>query len=91
MNLEKRLYPDAPELGQGEQENNNLHRPVQQEKKFDDLHPLIRVENLFLRYSSRTVLENISLDIQRGCITALIGPSAAEKPAFYHASTGLAT
>jgi phosphate transport system ATP-binding protein len=43
---------------------------------------LIRVENLFLRYSSRTVLENISLDIHRGCITALIGPSGCGKTSF---------
>jgi phosphate transport system ATP-binding protein len=56
--------------------------PVQKGGKYNDLHPLIQVENLFLRYGSRTVLEDISLDIHRGCITALIGPSGCGKTSF---------
>ncbi|HEX8873713.1 MAG TPA: phosphate ABC transporter ATP-binding protein [Nitrosospira sp.] len=47
-----------------------------------DLHPLIQVENLSLRYGARAALENITLDIQRGCITAVIGPSGCGKTSF---------
>lgn len=44
--------------------------------------PLIQVENFSLRYGTRTALDNISLDIYRGCITALIGPSGCGKTSF---------
>lgn len=44
--------------------------------------PLIRVENLSLNYGSKRVLENVSLTINRGCITALIGPSGCGKTSF---------
>ena len=83
MNSEKRFNSGAPELGRGVQENNSdIPRQVQQEKKYDDLNPLIRVENLSLRYGARTALENITLDIHHGCITALIGPSGCGKTSF---------
>jgi phosphate transport system ATP-binding protein len=89
MNLEKRLKAGVPELGQGVPENQGVQEnngdipcPIRQEEKYDDLHPLIQVENLFLHYGGRTALENISLDIHRGCITALIGPSGCGKTSF---------
>ena len=41
--------------------------------------PLIQVSNLSLSYGDNEVLRNISLDIHRGCITALIGPSGCGK------------
>ncbi|MBA4143918.1 MAG: phosphate ABC transporter ATP-binding protein [Nitrosospira sp.] len=44
--------------------------------------PLIRVRNFSLFYGGRTALDNISLDIYRGCITALIGPSGCGKTSF---------
>jgi len=44
--------------------------------------PLIEVESFSLRYGARIVLENISLNIYRGCITALIGPSGCGKTSF---------
>jgi phosphate transport system ATP-binding protein len=37
--------------------------------------PLIRVDNLSLYYGAKPALEGVSLDIYKGCITALIGPS----------------
>ncbi len=44
--------------------------------------PLIRVENLSLHYGAKPALENVSLDIYKGCITALIGPSGCGKTSF---------
>jgi len=83
MNSGKRFNSGAPELGRGVQENNSdIPRQVQQEKKYDDLNPLIQVENLSLRYGTLTALGNITLDIHRGCITALIGPSGCGKTSF---------
>lgn len=44
--------------------------------------PLIRVERLSLRYRETPALEDVSIDIYRGCITALIGPSGCGKTSF---------
>lgn len=44
--------------------------------------PLVKIENLAVEYSGRTVLKNVSIDIQEGCITALIGPSGCGKTTF---------
>jgi phosphate transport system ATP-binding protein len=76
-------FGPPPEPGQVAPEDNSAG-PVPDQKggKYNDLHPLIQVENLFLRYGGRTALENISLDIHRGCITALIGPSGCGKTSF---------
>jgi len=43
---------------------------------------LIQVEQLSLRYGSKVALKNISLNIYKGCITALIGPSGCGKTSF---------
>lgn len=44
--------------------------------------PLIRVENLSLHYGGKPALEGVSLDIYKGCITALVGPSGCGKTSF---------
>jgi phosphate transport system ATP-binding protein len=44
--------------------------------------PQISVENLTLAYDGRPALEDMSLDIYRGCVTALIGPSGCGKTSF---------
>ena len=41
--------------------------------------PHLRVKALSVAYGSHTVLDGVSLDIYRGCITALIGPSGCGK------------
>ncbi len=43
---------------------------------------LIEVRELAVAYGPRTVLSGVSLDIPRGCITALIGPSGCGKTSF---------
>lgn len=56
--------------------------PLQAGPPCCDPEPLLSVENLSLHYAGKTALENICLDIYRGCITALIGPSGCGKTSF---------
>ena len=42
----------------------------------------LAIHNLSVSYGRKTVLRGVSLDIQRGCITALIGPSGCGKTSF---------
>lgn len=44
--------------------------------------PHLEVRALSVSYGERRVLETVSLDIYRGCITALIGPSGCGKTSF---------
>ena len=44
--------------------------------------PQLEVRALSVSYGERRVLETVSLDIYRGCITALIGPSGCGKTSF---------
>lgn len=44
--------------------------------------PHLRIANLSIAYGSATVLDDMSLDIYKGCITALIGPSGCGKTSF---------
>ena len=59
--------------------------PLQTGPACCDPEPVIRVENLSLQYGTKTALENVTLDIYRGCITALIGPSGCGKTSFLSA------
>jgi phosphate transport system ATP-binding protein len=47
--------------------------------------PRMRIADVSVRYGERTVLAQVSLDIHRGCITALIGPSGCGKTSFLSA------
>lgn len=47
--------------------------------------PHLSVRDLSIAYGDRRVLENVSLDIFKGCITALIGPSGCGKTSFLSA------
>ncbi|MDT8385597.1 MAG: phosphate ABC transporter ATP-binding protein [Gammaproteobacteria bacterium] len=44
--------------------------------------PHLRIRDLSVAYGGNTVLNEVSLDIYRGCITALIGPSGCGKTSF---------
>lgn len=50
-----------------------------------DPQPVIQVSNLSLSYGNKTALDKVTLDIYRGCITALIGPSGCGKTSFLSA------
>jgi len=43
---------------------------------------IISINNLSLHYGEKVALDNVSLDIYQGCITALIGPSGCGKTSF---------
>lgn len=45
----------------------------------------IKIRELSVSYSDNTVLDGVSLDIHKGCITALIGPSGCGKTSFLSA------
>ena len=47
--------------------------------------PKIQVIDVSVRYGTRVVLDNVTLDIHKGCITALIGPSGCGKTSFLSA------
>jgi phosphate transport system ATP-binding protein len=53
--------------------------PLQQGAPCCEPVPLICIEKLSLSYGTTAAFENVSLDIHRGCITALIGPSGCGK------------
>lgn len=42
----------------------------------------VQVRNLSVAYNGKTVLRDVSLDVYKGCITALIGPSGCGKSSF---------
>jgi len=47
--------------------------------------PHIEVSNLSVSYHGKTVLDDVSLNVYKGCITALIGPSGCGKTSFLSA------
>lgn len=59
--------------------------PLQTGPACCDPEPVIQVENLSLQYGTKTALDHVTLDIYRGCITALIGPSGCGKTSFLSA------
>ena len=44
--------------------------------------PILEIKNLAIRYGENIALDGVSLDIYKGCITALIGPSGCGKTSF---------
>jgi phosphate transport system ATP-binding protein len=47
--------------------------------------PILEIKNLSIRYGDKAALDGVSLDINKGCITALIGPSGCGKTSFLSA------
>lgn len=78
----------------------SLHTPPDDYDKYSDPvypgntvieDPVISVRGLTKSFGSNTVLENISLDIPRGKITTILGPSGTGKSVFLRNMIGLLT
>ena len=50
--------------------------------------PLLRVENLCMRFGGLTAIDDLSVDVAAGRITAVIGPNGAGKTTFFNCLTG---
>src|SRR6185369_14953798 len=50
---------------------------------------LLRVENLRKRYKSRTVVQDVSLDVASGEVVGLLGPNGAGKTTCFYMFVGL--
>jgi phosphate transport system ATP-binding protein len=57
-------------------------RPYQSAELCCEPIPHIRAEDLSIAYHNQLALENVNLDINKGCITALVGPSGCGKTSF---------
>ena len=51
--------------------------------------PLLRLDDLTVRYAERTALDSVSLDVHAGEIVALLGPSGSGKSSMLRAVSGL--
>ena len=80
------MHPESeqPEPEQQAGKDNDAYTlgPIQAGPACCDPEPLIQVDNFSLHYGTKAALDNVTLDIYRGCITALIGPSGCGKTSF---------
>ncbi|MCB0479457.1 MAG: ATP-binding cassette domain-containing protein [Crocinitomicaceae bacterium] len=49
---------------------------------------MIRVENLYHQIKGKTILDNISLEVEKGKLTSIIGPNGAGKTTLIHLMAG---
>ena len=52
---------------------------------------VLRTEDLVKRYSSRTVVNHVSIDVKQGEIVGLLGPNGAGKTTSFYMTVGLIT
>ena len=58
-------------------------------KSFKDKKPIIKLENISLSFKNRSVLENISFNLNQGQILGLLGPNGVGKSTIFNIITGL--
>ncbi|MBI3180953.1 MAG: phosphate ABC transporter ATP-binding protein [Myxococcales bacterium] len=56
--------------------------PLEERPKCCEPRPFVRTEGLSVFYGSRAAIREVSLSVNRGCITALVGPSGCGKTSF---------
>ncbi len=56
--------------------------PLQERPACCEPNPFIEVEQLSLHYGQKPAFHNVTLSINKGCITALVGPSGCGKTSF---------
>lgn len=61
----------------------------EQSHKINNQHPMIQVKNLSVDYGRQTILSDVSFEIQRGEIVAVIGPNGSGKTTLIRAMLGL--
>ena len=58
-------------------------------KSFKDKKPIIKLDKISLSFKNRTVLENISFNLNQGQILGLLGPNGVGKSTIFNLITGL--
>ncbi len=58
-------------------------------KSFKERKPIIKLENISLSFKNRSILENISFNLNQGQILGLLGPNGVGKSTIFNIITGL--
>ena len=58
-------------------------------KSFKERKPVIKLENISLSFKNRSILENISFNLNQGQILGLLGPNGVGKSTIFNIITGL--
>ena len=58
-------------------------------KSFKEKRPIIKLENISISFKNRSVLENISFNLNQGQILGLLGPNGVGKSTIFNIITGL--
>jgi phosphate transport system ATP-binding protein len=76
--------PSAPHLKQAQEKSTGFQswRPYQSAQPCCEPKAHIQAENLSIAYHDRVALQHVNLQINKGCITALVGPSGCGKTSF---------
>lgn len=60
----------------------SIQQPLQDQSCESEPQPFVKVDRLSLYYAEQPAFQDVSLSINKGCITALVGPSGCGKTSF---------